>query len=284
MKIRTAEHTFGMGKLQTAYRYVRKKYALLTTKKYTTIAGTLVFFLSMSIVPFGFWLTLLIGRLPIDTEKLLSLSVFASVKEALLFVRKEATNATVGASVLLLCTTLYSATNLFYQMRRSGEIIYEYRGEKTGLRLRLGALLLLLIVMASLVAFLALFAVGCLLVSALFSEGWAQLAEYALLAAVAFLLSLLLNAYVCPYKARFRELRVGALLTVAFWILAVSGFSVYLRWSNLRRLYGALSTLVVFFLWLYLMMIGFVVGVIFNSEKILAKRVRKGTRAKKRRT
>lgn len=261
-----------MEKLRAVYRYFRKKYDLLSLKKYTTIAGTLVFFLIMSIVPLSFWLTLLIGRLPIDTGSVLKLSVFDSVKDILLYVQQEATNATVGASVILIFTSLYSATNLFYQMRRSGEIIYDFHRERQGLRLRMSALLLLVVIMASVIVFLLIFAFGSFLFSNFLSGWWARLADYLLLAAVAFFLAMLLNMYICPYKTSGRNFLPGTIITVVAWIGAIIGFSIYLRISNVRRLYGALSTIIVFFLWLYVLMICFVVGVIFNSERILKER------------
>ena len=95
-----------MEKLRGLYRYLREKYDLLSLKKYTTLAGTLVFFLIMSIVPLSFWLTLLIGKLPIQTEEVLALPLFDSVKDILLYVQREAANATAGASVILIFTTL----------------------------------------------------------------------------------------------------------------------------------------------------------------------------------
>ncbi|MBQ7831690.1 MAG: YihY/virulence factor BrkB family protein [Clostridia bacterium] len=265
-----------MEKLRAVYRYLREKYDLLSLKKYNTIAGTLVFFLIMSIVPFSFWMTLIIGRLPIDTGRVLSLSVFDSVKDILLYVQKEATNATASASIILIFTTLYSSTNLFYQMRRSGEIIYDFHRERQGLRLRVGALVLLIIVMASVVTFLLIFALGSFLFSRLLSGWWAKLADYLLLTAVAFFLVLLLNMYICPYKTSVRNFLFGTVITVVAWVGAVIGFSVYLRISNVNRLYGALSTIIVFLLWLYILMICFVVGVILNSEKILAQHGIKG--------
>ena len=106
-----------MKRARKAYEYVKGKYELLSLKKYTTIAGTLVFFLIMSIMPLSFWLTLIVGRLPIDTQRILELPIFDSVKNILGFVQEEAANATTGASVVLIVTTLYSATNLFYQIR-----------------------------------------------------------------------------------------------------------------------------------------------------------------------
>ena len=264
-----------MNKMMHVYKYVKEKYALLSLKKYTTIAGTLVFFLIMSIMPLSFWLTLVIGRLPVNTERILDLPVFHSVKGVLQYVQKEANNATAGASVILIFTTLYSSTNLFYQIRRSGEIIYDYRGENTGLRLRLGALILLIIVMAAAVILLLLFALGSFLFSKVLSSAWEKIIDYILLIGVAFLLDLLLNMYICPYKEKMRSFLLGTLITVVSWIGAVVGFSAYLKISNMSKLYGALSTVIVFLLWLYVLMVCFIVGVIFNSEKILKKHDKK---------
>lgn len=271
-----------MEKLRGLYRYLREKYNLLSLKKYTTIAGTLVFFLIMSIVPLSFWLTLLIGRLPINTDQVLSLPVFDSVKDMLFYVQKEAANATTGASVILIFTTLYSSTNLFYQMRRSGELIYDYHREKEGLRLRLGALALLIIVMATVVVFLLMFALGGFLFSRVVSKVWERIVDYLLLTAVAFLLVLLLNAYLCPFRAKWSSFLFGTMVTVVLWAVAIVGFSVYLKISNVGRLYGALSTLIVFLLWLYVLMIGFIVGVILNSEKVLQQDKKKKRQIKKR--
>ena len=61
---------------------------------------------------------------------------------------------------------------------------------------------------------------------------------------------------------------------------AVIGFSVYLKISNMSRLYGALSTIIVFLLWLYILMICFIVGVIFNSENVILIRKNKNKRKK----
>ena len=260
------------------YRYIKGKYELLSLKKYTTLAGKLVFFLIMSIMPLAFWLTLVIGKLPIDVGKILSLSVFESVEKVLSYVREEANNATTGASLILVFTTLYSASNLFYQMRRSGEIIYEYHYKQEGLRIRFSALILLIIVMAVAVVGLLLFALGSFLFAKILSSTLERILDYLLLVAMAYLLAILLNMYICPYKEKIRSFLPGATITVIAWALAVIGFSVYLKIGSMSKLYGALSTVIVFLLWLYVLMICFMIGVIFNSEKIILKRVRKGVR------
>ena len=261
-----------MEKLRRVYRFLKGKYELLALKKYTTLAGTLVFFLIMSIVPLSFWATILIGKIPVDTERIFSLPVFDSVKNVLVYVQKEAKNATTGASVILLFTTLYSSTTLFYQMRKSGEIIYEHPRPKKGLRVRIGALFLLIIVMSAVVAFALLFALGSFLFSRLLSPAWERVADYVLLLALSFALVLLLNAYICPYKVPLKKFLSGTVITVVAWIAAVVGFTVYLQISNMDKLYGALSAIIVFLLWLYILMICFIAGVIFNSDKIALER------------
>ena len=270
-----------MEKLRSLYRYLKEKYALLSLRKYTTIAGTLVFFLIMSIVPLSFWLTLLISKLPIDINEILSLPIFESVNNILAYVQNEASNATASASIVLVFTTLYSATNLFYQIRRSGEIIYDYHRERQGLKLRLGALILLIMVMSLVVAFLLVFALGSFVFSQLLPRRWELIADYALLAVVAFLLVLLLNMYICPYKAGMRYFLPGTMVTVVLWTVAVVGFSLYLRVSNLTRLYGALSAVIVFLLWLYILMVCFIIGVILNSEKIITAKRQKRIKIRK---
>ena len=218
--------------------------------------------------------------LPIQTEKVLSLPVFESVKDILFYVQREAANATTGASIILVLTTLYSSSNLFYQMRKSGELIYDYHAERQGLKIRLSALVLLIVVMATMIGFLLVFALGSFLFSRLLSQTWERVADYLLLAGVAFFLVLLLNVYVFPFKMKARAFLLGTVVTVGAWALALVGFSIYLKVSNVRRLYGALSTIIVFLLWLYILMIGFIVGVILNSERILKKNKKKKLRNK----
>ena len=267
-----------MEKIKKLYRYAKTKYELLHVKKYTTLAGTLVFFLITSIMPFAFWLSLIIGKLPIDMERLFSLPVFNSVENVLGYVRKEALEATTGASVVLVVTTLYSSTNLFYQMRRSGEIIYDVHRKKQGLKTRLAALGLLVCVLILSTAFLLVYALGSLVLSRWFPRGVELLVDYILLAILGFLLAILLNIYVCPYKRNWQDFLSGAFVTVGMWGIAAIGFSLYLKVGNLTKLYGALSTVIVFLLWLYVMMIGFIVGVIFNSEKVTKDKIKRKKR------
>ena len=105
-----------LGKIISTFRYY-------SDKRFSTIAGTLVYFLLMSITPFLFWLTLVFGDVHI--EELLNHNFFESVAPFLRYLKDSAESAASGAGIVLLVTSLYSSTNFFYHLRRSGEIIYD---------------------------------------------------------------------------------------------------------------------------------------------------------------
>ena len=200
-----------MEKLRALYRFLKEKYQLLTYRRYTTIAGTLVFFFITSLMPFLFWLSLILAKLPVDTQIVLSLPVFRSVEKAFTFLRREAEQATVGASVVLWITTLYSATNLFYHIRRSGELIYDFQRKKQkGVRLRIRAFVLFILVLGITVLFLLTLALAGFLFSKFLSRAWLLALNSLLLTGVAFLLVILLNIYMCPYKAKTKDFLSGA--------------------------------------------------------------------------
>lgn len=250
--------------LHDAYDKVRGTFSYLAAKKYTTLAGTMAFFLVMSVVPFLFWLTLLFGKLNIDYTRLLELEIFAEFKDILLYFRDAAQNATAGASVVLLVTTLYSSTNLFYHMRRSGEIIYNSTRRKGSLLIRVSAVVFIFIVMVLFLAGVTLFLLGNSLLSRLFPSFVAQVSVYALFGVFMFGLLVLLNLYVCPYRIGVKNAVWGSLLTLLLGGLASFGFTVYVSFSSMEKLYGAAVFLILFLLWLYLLMICFVVGVVLN--------------------
>ena len=65
---------------------------------------------------------------------------------------------------------------------------------------------------------------------------------------------MLLNFYAAPKQA-VEKRALESLLVAVLWLGASTVFLVYARFGNKEQLYGALSLLIVFFLYLYWMMI-----------------------------
>ena len=103
-------------------RNLRRWFIYLSDKRFSTISGTLVYFMLMSFAPFLFWLTLVFGK--IDLEGIISHELFAAVLPLIRYMQEAAQSATASASVVLVFISLWSSTNFFYHLRRSGEIIY----------------------------------------------------------------------------------------------------------------------------------------------------------------
>ena len=249
------------------WRRGRAAWNVLSAHRFTTIAGTLVFFLIMSLVPFLFWLSLLFGGADALLDRVLELELFGWARDLISFLRANAEGATAGASLFLVATTLWSSSAFFYHLRRSGEIVYEVRRRGRGIKARLGAIALTLAAMLGIVA-----AGGATLGIALLTRRlpvWLSLpADLAALLAVGFLAAWLLNVYACPYRNAVRPLAFGSFLTALAWLVASAAFAVYFRFSNPERLYGALSLVIVFLLWLYWLMIFFTAGMIFNRRAV----------------
>lgn len=251
-----------MKKLLALYRH-------FADKRYSTIAGTLVYFLLMSIAPTLLWLALIAGR--IDLQGMVSHTFFKAIEPILNYLNSAAQDAASGAGIVLLATSLYSSTNFFYHLRRSGEIIYDCERGKGGVKLRLAAAG---IVLAVIVCFSAVAAVliACAGIVDLMPRPLADCISLTVLAVGSFNAALLLNLFACPFRLYFRDALPGSLLTTALWLVLAAGFTVYMNFADPSRLYGAVAAVIVFLLWCYVMTSSLVIGVIYNSTFVAKRR------------
>lgn len=243
---------------------ILEDFKYFSDKRFSTLSGTLVYFLLMSVTPFLFWLTLLVGD--VDLSFITSHEIFSAVEPVIDYLQSAARSATGGAGIILIFTTLWSSTNFFYHLRRSGEIIYEVNFQRGGLRLRAYSLLIVfaVILAISLAAVVPVFSVAFLV--NIMPEPIAQVISTLFLVMFAFIAAYLLNIFACPYRLRFDDAAAGVLLTVTLWVLCAVGFSIYLKFATPQKLYGAIAAVIVFLLWCYLMVNSLVIGMIYNGR------------------
>ena len=254
------------GKAVAKTKYMAKLIALykhFSDKRYSTIAGTLVYFLLMSIAPTLLWLALIVGK--IDLRGIISHTLFEAIEPFITYLNDAAQNAAAGAGVVLAATSLYSSTNFFYHLRRSGEIIYDSDRKKSGFRLRILAAGIVLIVIACAAVFAAFFLVGSNMLFYFVPQFITECITLIVITVAGFFIALLLNIFACPHKLGFSGAVSGSLLTTALWLLFAGGFTVYLRFSDPSQLYGAVAAVIIFLLWCYVMISSLVVGIIYNA-------------------
>ncbi|MCM1439133.1 MAG: YihY/virulence factor BrkB family protein [Roseburia sp.] len=252
-------------------RKVLEEFRYFSDKRFSTLAGTLAYFFLMSVTPFLFWLALIVGE--VDLSAFTDNEIFAAVAPVLEYLQTSAQGATGGAGIILLVTSLWSSTNFFYHLRRSGEIIYDNKIKKGGLSLRFSSLLavfasLILIAFAAALPFL-----GAGVLQNIMPKWVASVISVAFLMLAAFFIAYLLNVFACPYDIGFENTVPGVFLTVMLWLVFAVGFSVYLRFANPQRLYGAVAAVIVFLLWCYLMVNSLIIGVIYNRKTCMPERL-----------
>lgn len=253
---------------------MKRAIAALTARKYATVAGGLAFFLAMSIVPVTFWLVLLFGKSGLHVEEILALDLFDWAKDLLVFLKENAEGATAGASIFLLLTTLWSGSAFFYHLRRSGELLYDYHRKKKGWKVRISSVLLTL---GILIFFGGAGALFVYILSLKLSRTVYYITVYSLLLTLGLCAALILNFYICPYRCRIQDIFFGSFITALLWMAASGIFSVSLLFSHKEKLYGALTLIILFLLWLYWMMICFVAGAIFNRSRMRLKGLKSKT-------
>lgn len=265
----------------TAYETVKQTVKYYTDKRFSTIAGTLVYFFLMSITPFMLWLTLVLGN--IDVSRFLNHRLLEGASPILRYLKSSAESAADGAgvsdtggiSIIFLATSLYSSTNFFYHLRRSGEIIYEASDTKSGLRLRLMSvgLICAAIILIALVA--AVSVIGTAFTEKFLPVWLSNSISLIFITALMFGTAVILNIFACPQKLKLANAAVGSLLTTALWLIIGAGFGVYLKFASPEKLYGKIASLIVFLLWCYVMMCCFVVGMINNGKFATARNYKK---------
>lgn len=246
-------------------RTVLEEIKYFCEKRFTTLSGTLVYFLLMSVAPFLFWLAILVGD--VDLSRFFSQEPLVAIAPVVNYLQSAAANATGGAGIILAITSLWSSTNFFYHLRRSGEMIYAPEIHKSGLKLRLFSLIavfatLFVVAFGTALPFLGLDALVEIMpvpvaeaITAVFFSMFAFFAAY------------FLNVFACPVRLAFDQAAGGALLTVVLWLACSLGFSIYLRYANPQKLYGAIAAIIVFLLWCYLMINSLVLGIMYNGKR-----------------
>lgn len=245
-------------------RYFTELYKYFSDKRFSTIAGTLVYFLIMSVTPFLFWLSLLVGKA--DFSNLISNELFSAVAPVLEYLNSAAESATSGAGIVLIVTSLWSSTNFFYHLRRSGEIIYDTNIKRNGLRLRLSALLLVFATLFFIAGAVAVPFLSYSVLDFIMPSAVADVISLVFVTIFALFAAYWLNIFACPFRLDFFSAIQGSLLTTALWFISSAGFTIYLRFANPQKLYGAIAALIVFMLWCYIMINSLVLGIIYNSR------------------
>lgn len=241
-----------------------KKYKYCKNKRYDTLAGTLSFFFILSFVPLLYLCLSLYVK--IGTRFNLEIELPSVIQNYISF------DINAGVSIFFILTTIYSASKFFTQLRKTGEIVYDIKKPRVTIKTQVLSCILVIMLMIIVSAGLLLIS----LCNTFLKYSWAKILV-SILTYVVFLLMLygflcLINKTACQLEARIKDLNKGIIFSLIYVTIVSAIFIVYVtNFANYEKLYGVFSTIVIAFLYVFLMMKGIVMGIISNEKRLRNK-------------
>lgn len=248
--------------------YVKIKGLLdvFTQKRVTTLAGTLAFFMLLSAVPLAFMLTLALNWFQLSFDITTMFNFPSEVAAILQQIFKAAEEASQGLTLVFVITTLYTATNFFYHIRISGELIYGAKHGKSNWLIRASSFIILFCILACTIICIVLFVFSSKLFLYILPAMAVGVVKYFILLGILFVILLIINLYACPYRLKLKNALPGTAFTSIYWVVFTVGFSVYVNYfSRYDRLYGAFAILIITLVWVYFLMVGLAAGFVLND-------------------
>lgn len=250
---------------------VKKFFRYFSEKRFTTVAGAWVFFFLTSVLPLAFLMVTAFGVFKVDLSLELVSRLPIEYRAGGEAIVSTAEKASKSATLIFVLTSFFSGSALLNQMKKDGDFIYGISTKyKRGIFRRAWAILGLIFLFFVFLAVAFLVAFGGNLISnfLIFNFNPILNMTFSLFLVISFcyFLIIVLNWFIAPIKLKFIDLALGSLISLFIIVLGTIGFTLYLRFFNsYNAFYGSLAGIIVFLLWSYILMIGLVLGVMFNS-------------------
>ncbi len=246
------------------FSLVKEYLVASANKKGATLAGALVFFTLLGIVPLTYIVSLIFSFFGTEIEMVNKLFSYPEFNEIAVYLTSTAKKMGASGNILVFLVALYSTANVFYHLKQSGEVIYNYN-KKSKLLTRIFSIVFTFLAVFVLSLLLVFYLAVIPVIIKLLGYRLTAIINIIIAILIVFLVSILINFYACPYKLKFSEVYKGALFTTAFTVIATYLFLFYIRYfSNFNEIYGKIAVVIVFLSWLYLMVKGVVNGIILN--------------------
>ena len=238
------------------FHYILTFFKTMGKKKYDTLAGSLTFFFLLTCVPILYITLFFYGQIANTFH--LELEIPEWLKDYITF------DLNVGVSIFFIFATIFSTTKFFVQIKKIGDIIYGVKEPVNSIKLKIASVAISIVFILVIIAGLLLMSLSHFF-DKYFPAWLTRVLSISLIGGVFFLLVIVIDKTATPTLSMKKHVYRGALVTLGYTVLSSIIFSIYLAlFGNFGQLYGSLSTLLVFLLWMYLVSKGIVVGIVVN--------------------
>lgn len=238
-----------------------KIYHFVMDKKIPTLASAIAFNLIMNGGSFLFLFIILSGFFSNSFhEVFLNSFEDGKLKDLISYFFDYQNN--ISYSILLVITSIYSASSLYYHLIGIVEFITE-QTYSISFSKRILAIGITIIYLIGLNIFTLIASEIILFLNRLY-----HILSWILLLFV-FILTIYVVHVISLKTYRFKRLYKGILFTTIYFILFTIGFVIYLKlFSNFKIVYGILSFFIILYFYIYVLCIGLLLGINFNYLNI----------------
>ncbi|MBQ7340412.1 MAG: YihY/virulence factor BrkB family protein [Clostridia bacterium] len=237
---------------------------LFREKRVMTITGSWVFYFIMSIIPLCFLLITAFSFFGVDLSLELAGKLPLEFREAGELIVGTASNVSNGVTVFFVITVILSCSSLLSQMSKDGDFIYgATHKRKSGFLGKLWVFLMICVLFLTFTVFAFLFSFRNVLLVRLGSGVKNFLTTFFFLLVIlsGYAVILILNKFISPIKLKTSSLAFSSFVSLCIIVLGTIGLIIYIRYfSNFNAFYGSLASVIVFFLWAYVLMFGLSFG------------------------
>ncbi|MBQ3235090.1 MAG: YihY/virulence factor BrkB family protein [Clostridia bacterium] len=238
------------------------------SKRSATLAGALVFFTVLGLVPTAYLLSLVLALFGNDLSiitKVFSISEFDEVKT---FIIGATSKLSAGGNAIAGIIAIYSSANLFVHLKLTGEFIYNCKASG-GLFLRVFSIIGTVIISLVVAFCLVLYAFLSVHIYGLLGKILGSIVNVIALFFISLVAVICINLFTCPYKIRIKEVFKGSFYTCVFSVIFTFVFILYVKFfATYGEIYGKISVIPVFFGWLFIIMRCLVDGFVINAYQI----------------
>lgn len=238
-----------------------KIYHFIMDKKIPTLASAIAFNLVMNGGSFLFLFIILSGLFSNSFHEVI-LNTFedGKVKDLISYFFDYQNN--ISYSILLIITSIYSASSLYYHLMGIVEFITE-QTYSISISKRILAIGITIVYLVALNILTLLASEIILFLNSLY-----HILSWCLILLV-FVLTIYVIQVISLKTYRLQKLYKGILFTTIYFILFTIGFVIYLKlFSNFKIVYGILSFFIILYFYIYVLCIGLLLGINFNHLNI----------------
>ncbi len=246
-------------------------YRKISNKSYSTLAGSIAFFLIINGGSVFFLLINICNNLGYDIFNYVDIQYLPNqITRIIDIMYNESIKR--NYSFFYIVTSVISGSTLFYHLIKISEIIYEVKISDFNIISRVFSIFLVIIFLIVII----LVFISFLLLNLITKNSNLNIfLKYFTMLFIPFLIILFFQKVTTPILSKMKNIILGVFFSTFFCFIATILFSIYLKiFLNFKNSFGAISFFIVFMVWIYLLSQGLIIGYIINYNISLKTKFR----------